>query len=163
MLFFVRKNLSSKCCRWIAIGWLTFFEKRRSPRKKSIKKYERSEQYSKIAYLVMKNEIAAASGGAGEPKARPDASLLRSEINQFLPASRFIAESGLKVWKSTRTAREFFFFDRFWSYSAGNTHVTKRGKAFLRSTQSSIARDCERELTAASRGAAYASSKWTTA
>ena len=41
---------------------------------------------------LLKNEIAAASGArrAGEPKARPGASPPRSEINQFLPASRFI-------------------------------------------------------------------------
>ena len=45
---------------------------------------------SLIEKRVQRTAPAAQRRLAGEPKARPDASLPRSEINQFLPASRFI-------------------------------------------------------------------------
>ena len=88
----VRKMLSLNSDLLIAV-----FRKAALAAKKtrSITKYERSGQYSKITYSKTRLRRRAAPAAqrrlAGQPKAGPDASLPRSEINQFLPASRFIA------------------------------------------------------------------------
>ena len=81
----VRKNLSANVVAEQRLVDCRSSKSGARHEKKSVKKYERSEQYSKL--LIEKQNCG---GGWRGPKARPDASLPQSEINQFPPASRFI-------------------------------------------------------------------------
>ena len=124
-------------------------------------------RYQKNRNAVFKKNRRAAPAAqrrlAGEPKAKAGASLPRSEINRrFFPASRFIRNwwytcpprsLNYRIWvKSLREKKAVLEIPRNTDFYIKSTRDLKRGLAFLRATQSSIARDCERGFKAASRG-----------